>query len=745
MLNPNDPPHVQIEKQSRIIDALMRRANRQQDVGPSAFRAFQSAIELRQKVEAQSRDLARAATELESARFEQEQTRRNLAEALSSMEQGFALFTDGRLDLLNERFRIVLPDIADQVAAGQTFSDLAALFVRSTGFVSSDKPLALLLASTEMEDHASVSTILELSNDRWHQLTVHRTSATILVALLTDITALVRKNRIEKETLIDLQADYLQAVFQNMTPGVCTFSYEGKVIMHNGGFRDLLGLPGAALEAGTPIGSILRRLYQENLVEHGELRALETWRVSQRGGDNLNARFRHSSGRILDIKANRVPDGGFVVELNDVTLEARTTELLERNVSERTAELTRANELLLKQNIEMARVEEELRLEKERAEAAVSSKTRFLAAASHDLLQPINAAMLLISVLHKKTRKSDVFPLVERLEGAFGSAKNLLHSLLDISRLESPDKHVVKPMEMNLSQILESAHTDQLLLAEQKQVRLDVVQSSLLVRSDPVYLLRSLQNLVVNAVQYTKPGGRVLLGVRRRGDQKVSIEVWDTGVGIAPDDQKRIFEEFARADSVEPGTGMGLGLSVVDRACKHLGHRLTVRSEPGRGSVFAIELDRVDKAPRPIKPLGPLVQTDSDPLNHLVLVLENDARVLDSMVLWLEDCGASVLPASTVHEALRHIEDIGMPPDIVLADYHLDGPETGLDAIAMIREASNAQVPAILITANVDDRLGPGASDKGISVMAKPAKLARLRALIHWKIQWHKEARYAAV
>ncbi|MEM9127941.1 MAG: hybrid sensor histidine kinase/response regulator, partial [Pseudomonadota bacterium] len=154
MLNPNDPPHVQIEKQSRIIDALMRRANRQQDVGPSAFRAFQSAIELRQKVEAQSRDLARAATELESARFEQEQTRRNLAEALSSMEQGFALFTDGRLDLLNERFRIVLPDIADQVAAGQTFSDLAALFVRSTGFVSSDKPLALLLASTEMEDHA---------------------------------------------------------------------------------------------------------------------------------------------------------------------------------------------------------------------------------------------------------------------------------------------------------------------------------------------------------------------------------------------------------------------------------------------------------------------------------------------------------------------------------------------------------------------------------------------------------------
>ena len=148
--------------------------------------------------------------------------------------------------------------------------------------------------------------------------------------------------------------------------------------------------------------------------------------------------------------------------------------------------------------------------------------------------------------------------MMERLEGAFGSAEQLLHSLLDISRLETTDPDTVSPTEVSLATIIAGIQGDQTLVAENKNVRLDVVPCSEIVKSDPVYLLRSIQNLVVNAIQYTEPGGRVLVGCRRRGD-KVILQVWDTGIGIARKDQERVFEEFTRAENVPLGSGMGLG------------------------------------------------------------------------------------------------------------------------------------------------------------------------------------------
>ena len=316
-----------------------------------------------------------------------------------------------------------------------------------------------------------------------------------------------------------------------------------------------------------------------------------------------------------------LPDGGVLVELEDVTQETRATETLENRVLERTAELTRANARLTEQYDEKARVEEELRLAKERAEAAVSSKTRFLAAASHDLLQPINAAKLLISTLKETVQQTQFTPMVERLEGAFVSTEQLLHSLLDISRLDSDEADAVTPSVFCLGPMMEGIFADQTALAEQKNVRLSGVPSTMFVRSDRVYLLRSVQNLVVNAIQYTQPGGRVLMGCRRRGD-KVTLEVWDTGIGIAHKDQARIFEEFTRAGNVPLGTGVGLGLSVVDRACRHLGHRVWVRSKPGRGSVFSIEMDVVRGDLPEIVPRGPIYQSSGMPLDQIVLVIE---------------------------------------------------------------------------------------------------------------------------
>lgn len=736
LVDRNAPLETQIERQSRIIAALMRRADRQNEVSLSAYSAFQSAIELQEQVAAKTRDLERAANELESIRGDRERTRRNLHDALSAMEEGFALFTEGRLNICNELFRNLLPDIAYQVVSGVSLDTYFDLMTRSQHLLSTDRKIHHSASRLEQRKGSAtvLSTVIGLSGDIWYQLSLQRTSSDNVVLLLTEITSIVRHNRSEKESLIDQQAVYLQAVFENMTSGVCTFSAEGKIMMQNGQFRAILGVPFTVLQKGTSLTRLLEYIKSNTIINDTAFLRADIWRDQLKRKGSLHRRVRHGDGRVLDVEANALPDGGFLVELKDATLESRTTEMLENRVLERTAELTRANERLTEQFEEKERIEEELRLAKERAEAAVSSKTRFLAAASHDLLQPINASKLLISTLQEAARDSELSPMVERLYRTFNSTEQLLHALLDISRLESADPDEVTPTEVNLGALMESVYADQLPLAEQKNVRFGVVPCASFVWSDQVFLLRSIQNLVVNAIQYTDPGGRVLFGCRRHGN-KVVLQVWDTGIGIQSTDQKRIFEEFARADNVPLGTGMGLGLSVVDRACRHLGHALKVWSKPGHGSVFSIEMDMIE--PPEVKRERSVVLGDAPEheFDHLVLVVENDENVLFATTNRLEHWGASVLAAQSIDEALGFLRDIGIPPDIVLADYQLNDGETGLKAVAAIREFCSHHVPAILITADRSEALRRIASENDVPVMSKPVKLSRLRPLIEWKIR----------
>ena len=736
MLNPDDPLEIQISKQAKIIGALIRRANRQKDVGPSAFLAFQSAIELQQQVVEQSRDLERATTELESARYEREQTRKSLVKALSSMEEGFALFTDGELDLCNELFQGIFPDISDVVEPGLSLGRFFLLVQNSPEFVSSDHGISSMLDALERNCHTGMasSEVIELRDDRWYQLSAQYTSPQNVVILLTDITSVVRRNRDEKESLIDRQEDYLQAVFQNMSSGVCTFSSDAQIMMHNARFREILNLPLSRLQGNIPVQTLLDLMRMRGLIQADDELKISKWQHELKNRGWLRKRVRDGSDRVLDIHVNQLPDGGFLVELKDVTLEAHATETLENRVMERTAELTHANARLVQEYEEKARVEEALRIAKERAEAAVSSKTRFLAAASHDLLQPINAAKLMISTLLEITQETELHEMMERLDGAFGSAEQLLHSLLDISRLETADPDTVSPTDVSLASMIAGIQGDQTLVAESKNVRLDVVLCSEIVNSDPVYLLRSIQNLVVNAIQYTEPGGRVLVGCRRRGD-KVVLQVWDTGIGIARKDQERVFEEFTRAENVLLVSGMGLGLSVVDRACRLLGHKLSLRSKPGMGSVFSIEMERVEADRSTVEPVDLLANSGDLPLDFIVLVIENDSDVLFGTTQWLEQNGASVLPAQSPQEAMQFVTDMGMPPDIILADYQLDEGETGVNAIHQIREMTQTRVPAILITADRSEALRKDGLRHDVSVMTKPVKLPRLRSLIIWKIQ----------
>ncbi|WP_421904224.1 hybrid sensor histidine kinase/response regulator [Mameliella sp.] len=735
LVDENAPPEEQIARQAKIIDALMRRANRSNDVGVSAYSAFQSAIELQAQVAAKTRDLERAATELESVRYDRERARRTLEDALSAMGEGFALFTGGRLDICNVLFRTFLPDVAFRVRKGLRLEDYLDYMVQSRALVSTDRGINRIFAPEDRAGASVRSAVIELRGDRWYQLSQQRTASSNVVLLLTEITSIVRQNRSEKEHLIDRQAAYIQAAFEDMTSGVCTFSSSGEVMMYNRQFRQLLGLPFTLLQKGTTLSRLLDFMRNHALVaEDADLR-VEAWRRHLQQEGWLRKRIRHGTDRVLELQVNRLPDDGFLVELTDVTLESRATEILENRVQERTAELTEANRRLTEQYEEKARVEEELRLAKERAEAAVSSKTRFLAAASHDLLQPVNAAKLLLATLKERTRGTEFAATVERLYGAFGSTEQLLHSLLDISRLESADPSAVTPSEISLGVLMQGIYEDQTALAEQKNVRLSVVPSDVLVCSDPVYLLRSIQNLVVNAIQYTEPGGRVLVGCRRRGN-KVVLQVWDTGIGIGLKDQKRIFEEFARAENVSLASGVGLGLSVVDRACKLLGHRLWVRSKPGVGSLFCIELDRVPgrRVPAEAQAVAP-ADTDLE-LERIILVIENDPDVLFAMTQKLEHWGASVLAAPSTAEALMHVRDMGLAPDIVLADYQLDGDDTGVRAITEIRRETGVHVPAIVITADRREKIRRQGAELGFTVMHKPVQLSKLRPLIEWKIRW---------
>ncbi|WP_300036696.1 PAS-domain containing protein [uncultured Roseobacter sp.] len=738
MIDPNDTPDVQVAKQTRIIDALIRRAGRQNGINRSAYQAFQSAIELQQQVAAQSR-------ELESVRHETEQTRISLTQALSSMEEGFALFFDGQLGVCNELFRNLLPDVSDRLEPGLELETFFGLLAGSSQLVSVDGDLRAagrrLVAGSETS--APISMVAEFVRDRWYQISAQVTAPHNIVILLTEITALMRRNRVEKEHLIDRQADYLNAVFENMSAGICCFSARNELMMHNGRFREILGLPMTVLQPGMPLQELLDFMHGRSMIAENDLLLVESWRqeLSKRGF--LRRRLGNRAQRVLDIHANELPDGGFLVEIKDVTLETRSTELLENRVMERTAELTRANANLTEQYDQLARIEEELRLAKERAEAAVSSKTRFLAGASHDLLQPINAAKLLISTLEETTRDTPFLPMVERLQGAFSSSEQILHSLLDISRLDSADADTVDPAAVSLGALMDGVRADQELLAAQKSVRLDVVPSTLVVRSDPVYLLRSIQNLVVNAIQYTEPGGRVLVGCRRKPGRAV-LQVWDTGIGISRSDQERVFEEFARADSVMTQPGVGLGLSVVDRACKLLDHKLSLRSKPGRGSVFSIGMEVVSDVVPPQPARSRIERNDEVPLDYIVMVIENDPDVLFGTVRWLENWGASVLAASSVGEAMTLASELGMPPDIVLADYQLNDGETGVEAINALRQAFASNVPAILITADRGVARRRASVPRDVSVLTKPVNLTRLRPLMDWKIRLHVKSGQAA-
>ena len=427
---------------------------------------------------------------------------------------------------------------------------------------------------------------------------------------------------------------------------------------------------------------------------------------------------------------------GFFSLLQDITERRRAElklqeakELLEKRVAERTRELTELNRELNQEIRVRSRVEEALRQAKQEADEANQSKTRFLAAASHDLLQPLNAARLFVSALEQQVGlDSEQRHLVNRLEGSIHSAEELLSALLDISRLDA-GAMPSDVREFGIGELLETLHAEFGPVAEERGLRFDRVDSRARVVSDPKLLRRVLQNFLSNALRYTQQG-RVLIGCRRR-DGHLLIQVLDTGPGIPADQTESIFREFHRLHESRRSQerGLGLGLAIVERIARILDHPITLRSTPGRGTLFAITVPLASgvSAPAPAAAAGR--RRGRDLVGTRVLCIDNEPDILAGMASLIRPWGCEVRTACDEQEALELIDQAGLP-DVILADYHLDEARNGIDLMNRLRARFSSRVPGILITADQTDVVRNEARANGYRVLHKPLKPAALRALL---------------
>jgi signal transduction histidine kinase len=360
---------------------------------------------------------------------------------------------------------------------------------------------------------------------------------------------------------------------------------------------------------------------------------------------------------------------------------------------------------------------------------ANKAKSRFLATATHDLRQPLHALGLFVAQLGGRTNAAERKRLVTGIEAALSGMNDLFNALLDISKL---DAGVINPKweEFPAAHVLRRVETTFAGLAREKNLTLRIVPSRIWLRSDAVMLERIIGNLVQNALRYTA-SGVVLVGCRRRGD-RLRIEVWDTGPGIPPDQQQNIFGEFYRLERSERdhSGGLGLGLAIVDRLCRLLDHPIELKSVPGKGSCFALAVPIVPAADR-----VEATQTATSPraiteANKLIVVIDDDPLVLDGMGSLIRSWGCGVVTGDNESAVLAGLAGCGAPPDAIISDYRLRNGKTGIEAIARLREAAAAPIPAFLMSGDTDNEVVKEAKANGLALLHKPVEAGTLRAVL---------------
>lgn len=639
-----------------------------------------------------------------------------LQRAVDNLSQGVAMVNaQGVLELWNRRF-LELSGLAP-VAAHRPFNE-----------VIGDSELQLLTpASRDSNGRLIHESEQRLSDGRVLEIRTHPLPTGGYVNTFTDITERYQHAEAlsESERWIRLITDHVPALIAYLNADL-VYEFTNKV------YEQWYCWP-----RGVMLGQSLREAHSEQHYQRLEAyvaRALAGESVTFEFAEtNINNQERYM---LRSYVPNRLVNGevvGIFVLIRDITERRRTAEALhqayqnlEQRVQERTAELTTLNDQLLREIDERSRVELRLREAKREAEQANLSKTKFLAAVSHDLLQPLNAARLFTSALLERREPVANAQLVRNVSHSLQDVENLLGTLVDISKL---DAGVIKAdvAPFALSELLDNLAAEYAQIAGSEGLALHFVGCSVLVRSDMQLLARILRNLLSNAIRYT-PSGRVVLGCRRHR-QRVSIQVWDSGIGIAENRLEEIFQEFKRGDVQRPNQdrGLGLGLAIVEKIAGILGHRIQVRSWPGKGSMFSIDVPLSATAPKPL----PCLDMSEPMLERLrgarVWVLDNDAAICAGMRTLLEGWGCQVVTALSEQDLARQVDNYHAEADLLIADYHLDNDQNGVDAVARINARRASPIPAMMITANYSNELKQQIRERGHTLMHKPVRPMKLK------------------
>ena len=722
------------ERLRKIRDALIVRVESGSAHKPEPYAAFEHSVVLAEQVRERTEALNQTMDELKHsnkalnrAREEAETTRQRLADAIESIADGFVLFDhQHRLIQCNSRFRSYWADARlDVPPPGTSIADLKAMAINSG------------LVVEEHVNESSEGAVFLLSNSRWVQMTERSTREGGLVVLYSDITDVKNSEMARRIKALEESERWIRVVTDHVPALIAYVGADMTVQFCNKVYEAWYGRNGES-----PLGKHLENIHQPELYQ----RLMPHMQAVLRG-NSVNFEFEETNDTgetryMLRAYVPNVDDHeeviGFFVLIRDITDRRKTAlaleqayDNLERRVKERTAALTGLNSQLRQEISERAAVEARLRDAKMDAERANLSKTKFLAAVSHDLLQPLNAARLFTSSLLEHSFGPKAEGLVRSVSTSLDDVENLLGTLVDISKL---DAGVIKPdiMAFDLRDLLNNIAREFRQMALAEGLTLDFVPSSAIVESDSQLLARILRNFLTNAIRYTGTG-RILLGCRRHREH-VLLQVWDTGPGIPEDKLTEIFQEFKRIRPAgsQPDKGLGLGLAIVDKISRMLGHEVTVSSIQGKGSVFSVKVPVGQLLPK-----RPTADDDRVVSNHgglggaRIWVIDNDHAICQGMQTLLEGWDCQVVSAVSLEDLERQVDPAKCPVDLILADYHLDNDENGVDVVAEINGRRQHPAPVVMITANYTNELKQHIRELGHVLMNKPVKPLKLRSALN--------------
>ncbi|WP_261816183.1 hybrid sensor histidine kinase/response regulator [Vibrio gallicus] len=525
----------------------------------------------------------------------------------------------------------------------------------------------------------------------------------------------------EASEVYDFSRSLLQGAIEHIGHGIAVVDKQLRLVAWNQRYLELFSFPSGLIQVGRPIEDIIRHNAEQGLCGPGNPEIHVAKRLShlRRGSTHTSSRQR-PNGQVIEVQGNPMPGGGFAMSFSDITVFRQAEQALkdanltlEERVHERTQELEELNQQLMLAN--------------QRSEMESQSKSRFLAAVSHDLMQPLNAARLFTSSLIEVAQDAETKKVANHIENAMYAAESLISDLLDISRLES-GKLECNSKPFAIQELFNNLDAEFGVIAEEQSIHFSTIASSLVIDSDIKLLRRVIQNFLTNAFRYS-PQGRVVLGVRRVG-HNAQIQVWDNGVGVEPSKQQLIFEEFTRTTPIGADKGLGLGLAISRGISQLLKHQIDVRSWTNKGSVFSISVPIADKPP--VTVASPhQSQVDSSSLKQLkVLCVDDELEILLAMEGVLQRWGCEVQSANCLLDA-KLILATEWQPEVVLSDYRLQESATGLDVLQMCKQKLGSDFSGVIISADRAPEIIESVTEQGFEFLAKPVKPLRLRALLN--------------